>query len=56
MKKRETRGRKKNVDKGMPKKISKGIYVYPDELKKIIEKHGSLSAFFDKCLVHYKIR
>lgn len=44
MAKQETRGRKPNSDKGKEVKQSSAVYLYPSEKKKIIKKHGSLTA------------
>jgi hypothetical protein len=44
MSKEETRGRKPNSEKGKEVKQSSAVYLYPSEKKKIIKKHGSLTA------------
>jgi hypothetical protein len=42
---KETRGRKPNADKGKEVKISRGVYLYPKQLKRIEKRFGSLTKY-----------
>ena len=51
----ETRGRKPNKEKGKEVKVSKGVYAYPKQFKRIEKRFGSLGKFFTHCLTQNQI-